>query len=255
MFGMFTNLRRYLQIFIMASSNDGKRKRYDDHPKVNEEVFIHNTSPIKTSRSNKDYFNAVAQTNKNFYMDIVCFQPKLHNQFRKAEEQKSPVKLTNASLTKSLKDDSLKNLMITYDTQMSIENHTLNFKPKRPKLQTTPSIQLNELSDQKISSKVNVTATTVQVIKETFPKEVRGQELDLKVIQIADATDSAHLSLWEKLIPLTELNKTYEFKELRVWEFENQKVLSTTQQLRNALQSQALLIVKTNRNKTAICKQ
>ncbi|XP_064630788.1 uncharacterized protein LOC135489379 [Lineus longissimus] len=214
-------------IFIDNMASNSNKRKFEDEPKITQDLYVFNTSPMKTSKANKDYFKAIAQTNKNTYMDLVCFQPKLHSQFRRAEQQKSPVKLRDAALTKGFKDDSVNDLKVTYQTRMSIETQPLNFKPKAPKVKVTPTIKLNSLNNQRISQRLNITAKVVKVLEDTCLKDVRGQSLNAKVILVADDTGCAKLTLWEKLIPMVENEKTYQFSELSVYYFD-QNSLTTT---------------------------
>ncbi|KAK9979869.1 hypothetical protein ABG768_013277, partial [Culter alburnus] len=66
--------------------------------KESEEIlgYFHSVSPMKTSKTNSRYFNAVVQTARQEYHDAVIFTPEKYNSIVAAERSKTPVKLKNA---------------------------------------------------------------------------------------------------------------------------------------------------------------
>jgi hypothetical protein len=63
-----------------------KKQRVEDSGK---EIlgYIHNVSPIKLSRKNNKYFNAVLQE-KEKYSDVVCFVPEYQHIMTEMEKSK-----------------------------------------------------------------------------------------------------------------------------------------------------------------------
>jgi len=57
-------------------------------------VYLHEVSPIKTSKNKVPYFNAVLQTEPDEYHRAVIFSPDKHERFTTAATEKSAVKLS-----------------------------------------------------------------------------------------------------------------------------------------------------------------
>jgi hypothetical protein len=66
-------------LFNMATPK--KIKLLDSRPNDDEidiEGYIHDVTPVKTSRNNNKYFNAVVQQKEKF-TDMVCYRSDLHD--------------------------------------------------------------------------------------------------------------------------------------------------------------------------------
>lgn len=55
-----------------------KKMKLADDQTVEVEGYIHNVSPMKLSRNNNNYFNAVFQDEEK-YVDLVCFVPEYNS--------------------------------------------------------------------------------------------------------------------------------------------------------------------------------
>lgn len=58
--------------------------------------YFHCVSPVKTSKKNNRYFNAILQTDRHDYQNTVVFTPDKHEQLKLAERNKTPIKIHNA---------------------------------------------------------------------------------------------------------------------------------------------------------------
>lgn len=77
----------------MASTRAGVRSTDNGESAAG---YIHNVSPVKTSDAKKTkYFNALLQTDRDEYHDMVVFHTELHRQFTQAAENLTSVKVTN----------------------------------------------------------------------------------------------------------------------------------------------------------------
>ena len=61
--------------------------------------YLHNVSPMKVSKNQNRYFNAILQTGPHDYQDLVCYNPEKRTQMKSLEENCSPVKLSNITLS------------------------------------------------------------------------------------------------------------------------------------------------------------
>ncbi|XP_064632913.1 uncharacterized protein LOC135491154 isoform X2 [Lineus longissimus] len=196
------------------------KRKADDVDTFEKKVFIFNTSPLKrSSRTNRDYFNAVCQTDKDEYIDTVCFKTNLHQQFRKAELERTPVKLENVNYATSYNKPNTKNLKLTYLSSMSPSKQQISFRPKPPKEEETQTIKLGELEKINNFQKVNTVAKIMDIKEDTITKDVWGKSLDMKVLIIADETGCTHLTVWGSLIPKIKLTETYTLKDLGIREY------------------------------------
>lgn len=59
--------------------------------------YIHGVTPLKTSKKNNRYFNAIIQTNREEFHSVVVYHSGKHEQFSLAEKRQTPVILNNAT--------------------------------------------------------------------------------------------------------------------------------------------------------------
>ena len=113
--------------FFVASTSGCQNKQFDgnarqecDHlKKLPICGYIHDTSPVKPSRSNYTYFNFKFQTATGF-CDGVCFDKSLYNQVRQKDETQKSVRLSNYSLKRALHNSN--DMAIVVNKRTKIEN-------------------------------------------------------------------------------------------------------------------------------------
>lgn len=64
-----------------------KRRKFDLEEEQSVEGYIHSVSPIKTSKNNNRYFNAVVQESDKF-TDLVSYKADLHEKMEDMEKKK-----------------------------------------------------------------------------------------------------------------------------------------------------------------------
>lgn len=90
--------------------------------------FVQNVSPIRTSRTNSRYFNAVVQTKRNKFNRIACFDVSKHSVL--TDEHKPPLKLSDVQLVQSRIDSSKSEVLLNYKTKIEV-CRTLDFNYKK----------------------------------------------------------------------------------------------------------------------------
>ena len=69
-----------------TAQSPSKKRPFPDEMKTG---YIHQTSPVKRSATNSDFFNAILQTGSKSYQRVVCFSGrKVHSDFTNAEEKR-----------------------------------------------------------------------------------------------------------------------------------------------------------------------
>ncbi|XP_064636927.1 uncharacterized protein LOC135493490 isoform X1 [Lineus longissimus] len=229
MFGMFTNLRRFILNMASATSNSNQDKRKAEE--VDKVGYIHNVSPMKRSRTNHDYFNSTLQIGPNAYTNILGFNKKHLAQLKEAAQHKSPVKINKAALVPNLKESNKMDIKIQYPTQISTHPTALSFKYKQPqeeKSLTMPTIKDIKTHQATERQKLNVTGRITKVLEEESIQSVFGTDLAKKVFALADEEETIAIALYSTLIPTVELDKTYSFKNVSIRQNNDTKTLTTT---------------------------
>lgn len=80
-------------------ASPAKRSKTEDNDCV--VGYIHRLSPLKTSKRNTRYFEAMLQSGREEYQKVVVFSPRKRRLFEQAEFTKTSVKLTNVKRSMS----------------------------------------------------------------------------------------------------------------------------------------------------------
>ena len=94
------------------------------------EGYLHSISPVKISKNQNRYFNAMLQTDDNSYKDLVCFAADRRNELRSLQETKSPVKICNVTLTPGKRRSTSQDIQI--DKRSKICSTALHFQHATP---------------------------------------------------------------------------------------------------------------------------
>ncbi len=99
----FVILKLIRHYFTTTSFSETKAKM-DQKPQTQQEDdsisgYLHNVSPIKTSRKNNRYFNATLQVSRDEYHNTVVFATEKHDTLNTAATNKTPIKMKNARKT------------------------------------------------------------------------------------------------------------------------------------------------------------
>ncbi|CAC5416139.1 unnamed protein product [Mytilus coruscus] len=96
-------------------------KRPNPSTSSSEEIvgYLHDISPIKTSKNNTRYFNATLQNRDEFHR-LVCFSPDKLSAFTNAEKIKSPLKLTNIAMVPSVTETGKIDIKVSRFSNLNI---------------------------------------------------------------------------------------------------------------------------------------
>ena len=101
--------------------------------------YIHKVSPVKTSKRQNRYFNAIIQTAEDEFHDIVCFNADRRNQLKSLEDTKAAVKISNITKTPGKRTSNSDDIQI--DKRAKITSVALDFPSTTPSVSRTVQIQ------------------------------------------------------------------------------------------------------------------
>ena len=215
-------------LFFVASTSGCQNKQFDGNAQECDHLkklpicgYIHDTSPVKPSRSNYTYFNFKFQTAIGF-CDGVCFDKSLYNQVRQKDETQKSVRLSNYSLKRALHNSN--DMAIVVNKRTKIENVSeCPFDHKASSKRFTKITEIDDISDFTLISIIG------KVHIRSEPSEVKVQERSLMKLDcnIADDTSAIELTLWDKSIPLVQEGQVYEIVNARVRSYQGENYLSS----------------------------
>ena len=215
-------------LFFVASTSECQNKEFDGDAKECDHLkkvpicgYVHDTSPVKPSRSNYTYFNFKFQT-ENGFCDGVCFDKGLHNQVKQKDETQKSVRLSNYSLKRSLHNSN--DMAIVINKRTKIESVSdCPFDHKAPSKRFTKISEIDDISDFTFVSVIG------KVHIRSEQSEVKVQERSVMKLDcnIADDTSAIKLTLWGKSIPLVHEGQVYEIVNARVRSYQGEKYLSS----------------------------
>ena len=168
--------------FFVASTSECQNKEFDGDAKECDHLkkvpicgYVHDTSPVKPSRSNYTYFNFKFQTANGFY-DGVCFDKSLYNQVKQKDETQKSVRLSNYSLKRSLHDSNDMTIVVNKRTKIeSVSQCPFDHKP--PPKRFTKISEIDDISDFTLVSiigKVHIRSEQSEVkVQERSVSEIR----------------------------------------------------------------------------------
>ena len=212
---------------FVGSTSDSQNKEFDEDEKGCDHLkkvpicgYVHDTSPVKPSRSNYTYFNFKFQT-ANGFCDGVCFDKSLYNQVKQKDETQKSVRLSNYSLKRSLHNNGM---AIVVNKRTKIESISqCPFDHKAPPKRFTKIHEIDGISDFTLVSVIG------KVHIRSEQSEVKVQERSVMKLDcnIADDTSAIKLTLWDKNIPLVQEGQVYEVVNARVRSYQGEKYLSS----------------------------
>ncbi|XP_062583667.1 uncharacterized protein LOC134245396 [Saccostrea cucullata] len=189
------------------------------------EGYIHDVSPLKTSKNSNKYFNAVLQEAEGF-SDVVCFRADLQPQLVDFEKNKTPVKLQNVSKVISRNKPGSFDVKITGLTNITSPTKKLPFRFDPP-LQEKDTIQ--QIKNKPQYAKTSLLAKVVNLAEEIVIENHSTQKtLRKKDCMLADNTDTIKLTTWEDHTREIELGKTYVFNNVTVRIWDDVKFITTS---------------------------
>ncbi|KAK3107578.1 hypothetical protein FSP39_017591 [Pinctada imbricata] len=203
---------------------DKKMKMLDDTETVNG--YLHEVSPMKYSRNNVKYFNAIIQE-KDKYTNSVCFRPEFHQNMVQLQKQRSQVSLRKVDRVPSLQRSGDFDIKITYSSDLSTPKKSLDFDfqppPSQNQVQTINHIKESLNAYQK----TNVHVKVVQ-IGQVQTKTVRsGTSVSCQDVVVADKTGSITLCVWDKQTDTYSIEESYSMQNISVRNYDNINLASS----------------------------
>ncbi|OWF35573.1 hypothetical protein KP79_PYT19283 [Mizuhopecten yessoensis] len=126
------------------------KKRAVDRDESEEVIgYIHQVSPMKkAAKNNAPYFNCLFQTDKATFDHMVSFSPDKRALFLQAQETKSPLRLKDVTMSKSLSSPSGKSICCRKSTQVSSAMSDIQYCHKGFKTTAQPQINLADIPQQ-----------------------------------------------------------------------------------------------------------
>ena len=214
--------------FSVESTNECQNEEFDGDAKQRDHLrkvpicgYIHDTSPVKPSRSNYTYFNFNFQT-ANGFCDGVCFDKSLYNQVKQKDETQKSVRLSNYSLKRSLHNSN--DMAIVVNKRTKIESISeCPFDHKAPLKRFLKISEIGDISDFTLVSIIG----KVHIRSEQIEVKVQERSVMKLDCNIADDTSAIKLTLWGKNISLVQEGQVYEIVNARVRTYQGEKYLSS----------------------------
>lgn len=197
--------------------------------------FLHSVSPLKKSRTNKDYFVCSLQTSPSKFTRVIGFDKKNQEQALHYNKTGSPLKLVGVNERDG-------QLFINSTTSIIQVNATdVDFESKSP--QDDANISINDHPEtiaanitlaemQKLTRNQRVNVTGVVTLGELPPKEVTKRNGQVGKVKedciIEDDTGYSTIHLWDDIITKIQTSKCYSIKNLSVKNFSGNALLGTT---------------------------
>ena len=181
--------------------------------KVSVCAMVASLSPMR----NKRFTGELVDEDKA--IRFVGFDKANQSKLEALANQNMPVKLTNCDIQFNTYSKSLEVVIKGYT---KVETSPVKFNIKDPDSITATNITISQLPNMKEHSKVNV---KVKVIEIKDVQVVGGGKSKQEVV-VADSTENATLTLWEKDIDTLTLKKSYSLKKMYVRIFNNTHYMS-----------------------------
>ncbi|XP_062574481.1 uncharacterized protein LOC134236327 [Saccostrea cucullata] len=121
-----------------------KKPKLDEEPSGEIVGYIHSVTPIKLSRNNNKYFNAIFQDHEK-YSDMVCFVPEYNVMMTEMQKSKSPVCLAKVDKSISTRKPGLYDLKVTSATRISVASRQLDFRYEQPENKILTIVEIKAL--------------------------------------------------------------------------------------------------------------
>lgn len=178
------------------------------------ECYIHNVSPVKKAGNNdKRYFNFTLQCSDKTRRG-VCFSPERRSEMHTVAQTKSPVKIENIKAQNSRMNDEV--TVKKFSKITPVDKVDFEFSNELSKSAADGVMPISSIPKLAREQLVSIKGQVVEIsgikrINTTFKGELRKQD-----VIVRDPTSSVKVTLWEDYVDCVELEKTYEFQNLRV---------------------------------------
>ncbi|KAK0151769.1 hypothetical protein N1851_006870 [Merluccius polli] len=186
---------------------------------------LHSVSPIKTSRQNARYFEAMLQTGREEYNRVVCFASEKRTQFLQAAENSQAVKLVGTRKGVSYSNPGGYDILVSSHSRLDVAGD-LSFPRRVPR--DTDRMTIAEVLA--LGPRQRVGVIEVRVLQATASKvvQVQGTPVELKSFEVCDQTAQTGVTVWDRLIPLVQEGNCYRFETLTTRKEGDRTVLCTT---------------------------
>ncbi|XP_061163774.1 uncharacterized protein LOC133187078 [Saccostrea echinata] len=203
-----------------------------EEEKTSVSGYVQNVSPIRTSRTNSRYFNAIFQTERNEFNRAACFDVAKHSVLMDASQAHTPLKLLDVQLVPSRIDASKSEVLLNHKTKIEV-CRTLNFNFKQsPNDDDKDGEKVKSLAEVQATPEHNKVAVEVKVLSATpvTVQIVRESPIKRQELIISDASAAMKITVWEDLVSKLEVNKCYRIEHLSTRLFMNTKSVTSTKQ-------------------------
>eukprot|EP00794_Sanderia_malayensis_P014568 gene14568-16070_t len=201
----------------------------------NQLGYIHNISPVKTSKRNHEFYDFELQVSPAKKKRVIGFNMQSHSQLLQLQESKSPVMLQNLKMASNQEDflfnqSSRVNPASPFDVHFQYEE--MNQKTGKPQHADVIAINITveSVKNMKAMQIVNVTATLSMGERDPKPVVVGSSRQKTTVKEdcvIEDPTGSSVIHIWEPFFSDVKNGETYRFENLIVKQFKGTTYLST----------------------------
>ena len=190
--------------------------------------YLHNLSPIKTSKSNNQYFDLQFQTSNEVYR-TVCFSPDKHPPLKRKLESSSPIKIHKYQLKKNERSGE-NDLILNKRTKIEDPDDSekdFDYVPVKTETTQATDATTEEINTGDAHTLVNIMGhLTFNGFKETL--QVKGKTLTKQEAIFTDNPGSIRVVLWEKDIPRMTTGTCDSIKNVAVKEYGETKYLTLT---------------------------
>ena len=167
------------------------------------QCYPHNVSPIKKTEK-VPYFDMCIQT-ENELLRGLCFAPVKHEEFKKAGDLKSPVKVRKFKL-----DKQSDNTVLVYSNVALDSVDDIDFQPKE--ISTTNNIGMISAINTN-----QMMAIKAKLLQKGGKKKVKTDDGEKSLVNafLGDPPGTIKVTLWEPFSDLEE-GKTYQFDKKRI---------------------------------------
>ena len=188
-------------------------------------AYIHNLSPVKAGRKrNVKYYNMTLQAKEKLFRG-VSYRADLHHKFKEANDNKSPVKLSNFKFVRNLFDASKEDVEVNNNTKISSDTsvefpHALPGKTiKEVPIKTLIDIISGCQDKEKVSFKAFLSVTNRPIVS-TMSKFNQASVVK-REISANDQSATVRTTLWESKVSEVIKDGVYEVNNAQFRVFAN----------------------------------
>ena len=188
----------------------------EEGPNAEFHAAIEFLSPMKKSTTGREYYHGKVTDGSSSFR-IAGFNTKSQAKLAAISAAKSPVHLTNCDVKKSSYDDALE-VILRPTTEIEPSPRKIDVPAVTEKAKKMSISQILQAEDSVL---VNLGCKVIDVAPARVVRTGRLQE-----VTMADLTGTIKLCCWEKNVDQLEEYSSYEFKNLLVGTFRDEKTLT-----------------------------